>query len=44
MKIVLSLGDVLTGTKSSLEDFIEFYHSTISVVPHETSKRVLGYA
>jgi len=35
-------GDVLTGTKSSLEDFIEFYHSTISVVPHETSREFLG--
>ena len=35
-------GDVLTGTKSSLEDFIQFYHSTISVIPHETSREFLG--
>ena len=35
-------GDVLTGSKSGLDDFIEFYHSTVSVIPHETSREFLG--
>ena len=35
-------GDILTGTKSSLEDFVEFYHSTISVIPNESSREFLG--
>tara|TARA_B110000014_G_C20100958_1_gene577928 strand:- start:312 stop:1664 length:1353 start_codon:yes stop_codon:yes gene_type:complete len=35
-------GDILTGIESSLDDFIGFYHSTISVLPNGGEREFLG--
>ena len=36
-------GDVLTGRKSSVDDFLGFYNSTVSVLPIDRSKPFLGW-
>ncbi|MBD01970.1 MAG: NADH:ubiquinone reductase (Na(+)-transporting) subunit A [Candidatus Marinimicrobia bacterium] len=35
-------GDILTGIESALDDFIGFYHSTISVLPNGGEREFLG--
>jgi Na+-transporting NADH:ubiquinone oxidoreductase subunit A len=36
-------GDVLTGRTSSINDFLGFYNSTVSVLPRDQSKPFLGW-
>lgn len=42
-KIRIISGDVLTGDKSQEDDFLGFYHRTVTVIPEGDNYRMLGW-